>query len=92
VKVVIRRSPPLMILRGVSGGVLWRAVTLALACSAIAAAYRFAVVLVANVGGSANVAASSVADRWYFWLGTALLCAAGASVVWRVAQRPRNRA
>jgi hypothetical protein len=91
VKVVIRRSPPLMILRGSRGGMPRRAVTLALALCAIAAAYRFAVLLVADVGASANVAAGSVVDRWHIWLGSALLCAAGAGVSWGVAQRPRKR-
>lgn len=89
-KVVIRRSPPLIVLRGSRGGMLRRAVTLALALGAIATAYRFAVLLVAEVGGSANDA-SSVADRWHVWLGAALLCGAGASVSWGVAHRPRKR-
>lgn len=89
-KVVIRRSPPLLVLRGSRGGMLRRAVTLALALGAIAAAYRFVVLLTAELAGSVDIA-SSVADRWHLWLGGALLCAAGASVSWGVTHRPRKR-
>lgn len=70
---------------------MWRAVALALAFCTIGAAYRFATLLVADVGGSANVAADSVVDRWHLWLGTALVCAAVASASWGAAYRPRNR-
>ena len=90
-KVVIRRSPPLMILHGSRSGMLRRAVTLALALGAIAAAYRCAVLLVADIGGSASRAPSSVVNRWSLWLGIALACAACASVSWGAAQRPRKR-
>jgi hypothetical protein len=91
VKVVIRRSPPLMILRGSRGGMLPRAITLALVFCAIAAACRFALLLGAEINGAANVVAASVVDRWHLWLGAALLCAAGARVSWGVAQRPTKR-
>lgn len=90
-KVVIRRSPPLMILRGSRGGTLRRGLTLALAFAAIAAGYCFAALLMAEIGGSAPAAAGPVVDRWHLWLGTALLCAAGASVSWGAAHRPRKR-
>lgn len=90
-KVVIRRSPPLMILRGSRGGTIRRGLTLALALGAGAAGYRFAVLLMAEIGGSAPIAAGPIADRWHLWLGIALLCAAGASVSWGAAHRPRKR-
>ena len=79
-----------MVWRGSRGGMLRRAVTLALALGAVAAAYRFVVLLAAELGGSPDVA-SSVGDRWHLWLGVALLCGAGASVSWGVAHRPRKR-
>lgn len=79
-----------MVLRGSRGGMLRRAVTLALALAAIASAYRFIYLLVAELGGAAD-GASSVGDRWHLWLGAALICAAGASMSWGVAHRPRKR-
>ena len=90
-KVLIRRSSPLVILRGSRGGMLRRAITLALGLGAIAAVFRFGVLLVADIGGSARAVDRSVVDRWHLWLGIALACAAGASASWRAAQRPRKR-
>ncbi len=89
-KVVIRRSPPLMILRRSHSGPFSRATALALALGAIAAAYRSVVLLAADLSGSAPVT-GSVVDRWHLWLAISLLCAAGASASWGVAQRPRKR-
>ena len=89
-KVVIRSSPPLMIVRGSRGGVLRRALTAGLAGCALVAACRCAVLLAASIGGSAP-AAGTISTRWHLWLAAALLSAAGASVSWGVAQRPRKR-
>lgn len=89
-RVVIRRSPPLMILHASHGGTLGRAATLALTLCAIAAFCRFAVLLAGDLGGPAPVA-RSIVDHWHLWLGAALVCAAGAGATWRVAQRPTNR-
>lgn len=80
-----------MILRGSRGGMVRRAVALTLALCAIAAAYRFAVLLVDDIGGPYNGVASSVVHRWHLWLGIALACAAGASVSWGATHRPRKR-
>ncbi len=80
-----------MVLRGSRGGMLRRAAALAFALCAIAAAYRFVGLLAADIGGTASDFPNSVVNRWHLWLGIALLCAAGASVSWSAAQRPRKR-
>ena len=84
----IRRSPPLMVLRGAPSGALQRMLALGLGCTAVASGYRAAVLLSAGLAGSGPV---TVMDRWHLWLAAALLCAAVASMCWRVAQRPTNR-
>lgn len=88
-KVVIRRSPPLMILSGSRGGAPRRALTLGLIGCAIATAYRFVVLLAFSLEGPPPVA-GPLLDRWHLWLGAALLCAAGASVSWASLNVPGN--
>ncbi len=90
VKVVIRRSPPLFVLRGERAGVrvARRFLAILLAMAAAACAYQCFQLVSADVAGAD--APSSPLGRWHVWLAGALAAAGAARLAWGRRQPPTN--